>query len=331
MNRLLVILGPTSTGKTDLALQFAYKFAGELVSVDSRQVYTGLDIGTGKLPDQLKIENSKLKIEKGNGWWQVNGRKIWMYDVVSPIKQYTVYDYINDASKVIKEIFKRKKLPIIVGGTGFYLKALLEGLPNLAIPIDKKLRKELNNLTIKQLQQKLQQASPDKWNNLNESDRQNPRRLIRAIEIVTNSKLPPASLREALRAGKSQKYNVLKIGLTAPREILYQKSDKRVISRIDEGMVEEAENLYRIGLPLKRMKQLGLEYGVLAEFLEGNIKTKEDLINIMQGKIHGYTRRQLTWFKNEKNINWFDIADKNFLIKVENLIIKWYDNLANPK
>ncbi len=285
--RLLVILGPTSVGKTDLGLKLARKFNGELVSCDSRQVYKGLDIGTGKLPGSS-----------------------WMLDVSDPKDQYSVAEYVKDASKVINDILERKKLPIIVGGTGFYIKALLEGLPNLEIPIDLKLRKQLSNLTVKKLQAKL---SNERLSNMNSSDMQNPRRLIRAIE-----------LKDSKQVKKNEIYNALKIGLTAPREILYQKSNKRVVDRIRQGMVKESKQLYKNGVTFKRMKQLGLEYGVLADYLTGVIKSEKELINILQLKIQGYIKRQKTWFKKEKNIIWFDITEKNYAQKVEKMIAKWY-------
>ncbi|MBI2337802.1 tRNA dimethylallyltransferase [Candidatus Daviesbacteria bacterium] len=356
MLKLLVILGSTSTGKTDLALSLAKKFNGELTSCDSRQLYKRLDIGTGKMPDQFKILNSKFKIEKSDGWWEVNGIRIWMYDVCDAAKQYTVYDFVKDADSVIGDIRERGKLPIVVGGTGLYLKALLEGLPNLACPVDEKLRKELEGLPVEALQERLQKSSFKRWEEMNSSDRQNPRRLIRAIEILLSS-LPaspklqrgerrPACQRLALSGRQGSKkqtsvrnwipayagmtgFNFLKIGLTAPREILYQRIDKRVVDRIDQGMIDEAKRLNDSGLSIKRMRQLGLEYGVLADYLEGKITSQEELMKIMQGKIHGFARRQITWFKKEKDVFWFDITDNMFISKVEDLIVKWYDKGVN--
>lgn len=328
MKKIIVILGPTSTGKTDLALRLAKNFDGELVACDSRQVYTGLDIGTGKLPSgRWKIEAGRCK--KGNGFWEINGIKIWMYDVANPNKQYTVSDYVKDSNKVIDHIIKRGKLPIIVGGTGFYLKALLEGLPSLVIPVDKNLRKTLQKLSKEQLQEKLQEISPDRWEKMNSSDRQNPRRLVRAIEIVILSRakdLPRMWDSNKLRDSSLIIQNdILKIGLTVPREILYQKIDKRVVSRIDQGMVNEAEKLHKSGLSFMRMKQLGLEYGVLADYLEGKISSMKQLTIILQNKIHNFARRQITWFKRDKNILWFDITDKNCLTEMEKMVRKWYD------
>ncbi len=318
MHRILVILGPTSTNKTDLALNLARKFNGELISCDSRQVYVGLDIGTGKYPSiKCKVQNAKLK--KQNGFWEIDKTTIWMYDVLDTSKQYTVYDYVKEAKKVIDSMLKKGKLPIVVGGTGLYLRALIDGLPNLSIPINKTLRKKLQNLSKEELQKQLQKEYPDKWESLNESDRQNPRRLMRAFELI---------LMEPKRQTKQwfglNNFDILKIGLIAPRQILYRRIDERVINRIKSGMINEAKNLHKRGLSFERMKQLGLEYGILADYLSGRIKSKSGLIELLQNKIHHFARRQITWFKKEKQVNWFDITGKEFAKNVENLVAKWY-------
>lgn len=313
MKKLLVILGPTATGKTDLALILAKKFQGELVSADSRQVYKNLDIGTGKLP------KGELIVIKKDGWWEINGIKIWMYDVADPKKQYNVSKYLSETKRVLDEIKKSGKLPIIVGGTGLYLKGLLYGFSNLGIPMDKKLRKSLGKLSLDDLQKKLQDLSKEKWESLNSSDQKNPRRLVRAIELVV---MQPKRVKSLEARGKD--FNILKIGLNVPREVLYKRIDERVKKRIKMGMIEEIRKLYKNGLSLKRMRQLGLEHGVLADYLEGRISSRNDLIQIMQSKIHGYARRQITWFKKEKDVFWFDITGKDYMSKVEKLVAKWY-------
>ena len=331
MKKLLVILGPTATGKTDLALQLARKFQGELVACDSRQVYKGLDIGTGKMPGKvLSIKYKVLRVKKEKGSWEIDGVKIWMYDVVSPRVQYTVADYVKDADRMIREIRERGKLPIIVGGTGLYLKALLEGIPNLEVPVDKKLRKELERLSVDELQEKLKKLSTTRWKKLNESDRENSRRLVRAIELS----LSPLRLLASLRWRSGPRHSVprndvLRVGLIAPREVLYKKADERVIKWINQGIIEEAEKLQEEGLSLKRMRQLGLEYGVLADYIKGEIreiKGDKGLIKLMQNKIHGYIRRQLTWFKKKKDVQWFDITRNDYINNVEILVGSWYHN-----
>ena len=330
MMKLLVILGSTATGKTDLGLMLAGKFNGELVSADSRQIYKGLDIGTGKYLSQ------KSKVKKQKYCWEVDGIRIWMYDMADPRRQYTVADYVKDADRIISDIAKRGKLPILVGGTGLYLKALLGGLPNLEIPIDKKLRKKLEKLSLNKLQEKLQELSRGRWQSLNESDKQNPRRLIRHIELTT---MYGYMNTRKQHIGLARKFNVLKIGLSASREILYKRADERVLARIKQGMIDEAKIL-----SLKRMRDLGLEYGVIADYLEGlpvgrqgKIK-KENLTSVLQGKIHGYIRRQLTWFKKdlpagrqERNVEWFDITTKEFPGNVEKLANAWYYHTDDSK
>ena len=311
-NKILVIVGPTATGKTDLALRLASLAQGELVSADSRQVYKDLDIGTGKISN-LKSQISNVK--KGKGFWEVKGVQIWMYDVVDTKIQYTVADYVEKAEKIVKEVNSRGRLPIIVGGTGLYIKALVEGLPNLMVPVDFRKRKKLEKFSLVSLQEKLKKISLQKWQSLNTSDKQNPRRLIRAIELVTS---------DVSVKFQAPKFDVLKIGLTASREILYKRADDRVISRVEQGMIQEAEDLHKRGLSLKRMRELGLEYGVLADYLEGKIETEDEFMKKLQYKIHDYIRRQLTYFKKEKDINWFDVMDKNLSRNVEKLVSKWY-------
>lgn len=311
---LLVILGPTATSKTDLALSLARKFNGELVSCDSRQVYKGLDIGTGKMP-----LNGRLKIEDRR--WIVDGIPIHMYDVVYPKRQYSVARFAKDAGRIVEDIYTREKLPILVGGTGLYIKALVEGLSNLSFPVDLNLRKKLSEFSKENLQVTLKKISPERWKKMNYSDRQNPRRLIRAIELATSSRRSPFG---HLRGGPAS-YETLKIGLTAARETLYKKADERVVTRINHGMIDEAKKLHDKGLSFKRMKQLGLEYGILAHYLTGGIK-KTELIKALQVKIHGYIRRQLTWFKKEKNVYWFDIIDKQYSDKIEKMVSIWYDS-----
>lgn len=318
MKKILVILGPTATGKTDVALSLAKKLDGELVSADSRQVYKGLDIGTGKMPGQ------DLVFKKYDLRWEIDGVNVWMYDVVDPKEQFTVKDYVSQAGKIIDDIVKRGKLPIIVGGTGLYIKALLEGLSNLEIPVDEKLRGELQKLTLIKLQEKLKSLSPTKWENLNNSERNNKRRLLRSIELIYMNPYRDTTQNSKV---KTQKYDKLKIGLTAPREVLNKRIDLRLISRINQGLVKEGKSLLEQGVSLKRMKELGLEYGMLAMLLKGEISVNQ-FTDQLSVKIHQYAKRQMTWFKKEKDVFWFDITKLNTTFEVEKLVNTWY-YLAN--
>lgn len=312
--KALVILGPTATGKTDLALKLAKKFNGEIISADSRQVYKGLDIGTGK-----ETQNSKVKTQKLKNNWMMDGINVWMLDVIKPEVRFTVKDYIEKANKVLEDIIKRGKLPIIVGGTGLYIKGLVEGFSNLEIPIDPNLRKQLEELPFEELQNKLKSLSAKKWDSLNNSEQNNPRRILRAIEIIL---MNPYKKTEDLRL-KTKNCNYLLIGLSAPREVLNQKIDLRLDSRISAGLMEEVESLYKNGLTINRMKELGLEYGVLSEVLQG-ISSKSDAVSKLKIKIHQYAKRQLTYFNKLTGVFWYDITDQSFTLKIEKKVASWY-------
>lgn len=314
MKKVLVVLGPTATGKTDMALRLAKKFNGQLVACDSRQIYKGLDIGTGKLP------TAQVTVDKHNGYWLIDGVKVWMYDVIGLDKQYTVADYVRDATKIISEIHAKGKLPIIVGGTGLYLKALIDKLPNLEIPVDQNLREQLQKLNLIQLQQELKKLSFPRWSQLNNSDRQNPRRLLRSIELS----MYPYKGKYQISNTKFRKWDTLKIGLTAPREILYKNSDLRIFNWIKNGIIDEVKNLIISGVPTERFLQLGLEYKIIANYLGGWIK-EDKLITKIQYNLHSYIRRQQTWFKKVEKVNWFNIMDLENVDKIEKLISKWYD------
>lgn len=320
MKKILVILGPTSSGKTDLALDLAKQFNGELISVDSRQVYKGLDIGTGKLPS-LKFkampEGRQVKSSKFDGYWVMDGVKIWMYDVALPKDRYDVSKYLIDVQKVLEGIFKRGKSPILVGGTGLYLKAILEGFNNLKRSVDLSLRKSLEKLSLTGLQERLKQLAPKVFEELNNSERNNKRRLVRKIE---------GRGRRLKVEGERKDWQVLKVGLTADREILNKRIDERVVDRVEQGMIEEAKSLNKNGLTFDRMRELGLEYKCLADLLEGKIE-EEEFIKILQTKIHKYAKRQMTWFRNqEKDIWWVDITSDNFESQVEKKVSDWYNS-----
>lgn len=312
----MVILGPTATGKTDLGIFLAKKFNGEIVSCDSRQVYKGLDIGTGKLPGK------DVEYERGDGFWIIDGIRVWMYDVADPKLQYTVANYVQDVGRAIDQILKLNKLPIIVGGTGLYLKALSEGMSNLSVPTDAKLREELSILTLKQLQEKLKAFSPGKWEKMNSSDRNNKRRLLRSVEI--EYMYPYRDTRKKF-TGITDKFNILKIGLMASKENLNKRIDLRVLSRLNSGMINEARRLQEGGLILDRMRELGLEYRMLADFLDKKI-SKLELEEKLKIKIHQYAKRQVTWFKKEKDVIWFDVKPYDVYEKVEKFVFDWYNS-----
>lgn len=311
-NKLLVILGTTSTGKTDIAIDIAKKLNGELISADSRQVYKYLDIGTGKLPGNYE------SLEKNDNYWEVDGIKIWMYDAAPPEQRFNLYEYIKKAEAIIEDITKRGKSPILVGGTGLYIRSLLEGITNYGIAEDTDLREELEDLDTTEIKKRI---DPEVVKNLNNSDVNNKRRLIRLVELASQTKS------EEVFEGLENKYEVLKIGLEINREDLKNRISKRLISRINQGMIEESKDLLEKGiLTYQRMEELGLEYRYLAKFIKGEIKQIEELLRQLTIKISQYAKRQETWFKKEKNVEWFNIGNDVYNAQVEKKIADWYNS-----
>jgi tRNA dimethylallyltransferase len=299
LNKLLIICGPTATGKTSLGISLAKKFNGEIVSADSRQVYKGMDIGTGKE-------------------WGDNV-KIWGYDLVSPKDEFSVSKYLKFAGKTIADIEKRGKLPILVGGTGLYIKGVVDGIPTVDIPRNKKLRKNLEKYTADELYEQLSQIDSFKAGSMNSSDKKNPRRLIRAVEVaiwmIDNSK------RNLPRDKKT--YNTLFVGLTAPTDILDERIGKRVDSRIDNGFDEEVKTLINSGVDWNDQSMMSLGYRQWRDYVEGAVE-KETAVSEWKKEERKYARRQMVWLKRDGRINWFDIRDGQYPKKVENLVKTWY-------
>lgn len=301
MNKLLIISGPTASGKTSLAFNLAKKLNGELISADSRQVYRGMDIVTGKEIDEVKT---------------------WLLDVVEPDQPFTVADYYRLAWEAINNIWQKGKLPILVGGTGFYIKVLLDGIETMGITPDWQLRAKLEQLSVDDLGRKLKQVDPNRWEKMNMSDRKNPRRLIRAIEIAkVKSQIPKSKLQTNF---KSQIPNpkFLWVGLTVDFKTLYQRVDKRVDERVKTGAVEETKKLAKkYGWNIPSMTSQG--YRELRGFVEGKISLDE-AVRHWKFAEHEYARKQMTWFKKERRITWFDITDQYFAKKVERKVADWH-------
>ncbi|MBI3343248.1 tRNA (adenosine(37)-N6)-dimethylallyltransferase MiaA [Candidatus Gottesmanbacteria bacterium] len=283
MNKLLIICGPTATGKTNLALALAKKLDGELVNADSRQIYKGLDALTGKdRSDEVPI---------------------WLYDVVGVQQEFSVAHFITLARHAIDDIGTRGKLPIVVGGTGFYLRALTTSIDTIAVPPNRELRDRLGTLSIKTLGQRLQRADSRRWRMLNASDRKNPRRLIRAIEVATSAKYVPQA---------RPSYDTLWIGLASSVHVLKERIAVRIAERFDKAASE-----VRDGLP----PILGVS--PLLSFTRGESTKEETLRKWVQAEFQ-YSKRQLTWFRKDKDIHWFDRENPNYRREVEAIVRGWY-------
>ncbi|HUV72602.1 MAG TPA: tRNA (adenosine(37)-N6)-dimethylallyltransferase MiaA [Clostridia bacterium] len=332
MNKLLIIAGPTATGKTNLALKLACELEGEIVSADSRQVYQGMDIVTGKdlpLASKFKSQNSRLGIKTKKfqlGYYLFEKVPVWLLDIVEPDQKFSAADYCQLAWKVIEDIWQRGKLPIVVGGTGFYIKALLERIETIGIGPDWKLREELQSCTVAELQRILENVDPERSRRMNESDRQNPRRLIRAVEVALASQ--KGEIKNKKEKLGIQALDRLIIGLMAPYPLLYQRIDQRVEERLKKGAEEEIKKLfdkeYNWGNSV-----LGstIGYRQWQPYFEAKA-SKEMVVQKWKYAEHDYARRQMTWFKKsfrQFGGKWFDISQKAWDQKVEKLVKAWYN------
>ena len=316
MKKLLVICGPTATGKTALGVKLAKKFNGEIISADSRQVYKYMDIGTGKdLPLPVPV---------------------WGLDLVRPNQEFSVSHWVKFAHKVIQNIWTRKKLPIIVGGTGFWIKALIDGVDSVGIPPDWKLRKKLSHCSITSLLHCLEKLDPERMRRMNKSDRNNSRRLIRAIEIalqVKSEKLKVLSKgwSSSGRKSYSSKLKVdklLTIGLKTNNKTLYQRIDKRVDKRIKQGAQKEVRTLIKKGYFWNLPAMSAIGYKEWQGFLEDSVSL-DKVIQRWKYNEHAYARRQMTWFRKPirqafGKIHWFDIENADWKNDIVKLAKSWY-------
>jgi tRNA dimethylallyltransferase len=321
MDKLLVICGPTATGKTSLALSLAKKFGGELISADSRQVYKGMDIGTGKdLNQDSKFQTVRYKSGIRNlnfGFYTVKGVHVWGYDLVYPKDDFNVVQYLVIAKKVIRDIWGRSKLPILVGGTGLYIKAVIDGIETAGIAPDRVLRRSLSGKTPNELFEILAVADPLKAASMNISDKRNPRRLIRAIEIVNKK------TEEKVRVRETNIKDFLYIGLIAQKYILFKKIEDRVYQRLKRGFEEETLELLDNGLDWNDQSMQSLGYRQYRDYYEKKV-TKEEFIKDWISEEKKYAKRQITWFKKDKRMKRFDISYKEWKGEVEKLVKNWY-------
>ncbi len=293
-NKIIVILGQTATGKSDFAVEIAKLIDGEIISADSRQVYKGMDLGTGKI---TKSEMKKIPH--------------YLLDIISPSKIFTVNDFQKKANIEIEKILKRGKIPIICGGTGFYIDSITNNTIFPEVPPNKKLREELEKESTEKLFEILQKIDLARAKNI---DSKNKVRLIRAIEIAKAlGKVPKLkNLQESNPLHEN--WIPLKIGLTLPPEILKKRIKIRLDSRIKKGMIKEIENLHTNGLSWKRMYSFGLEYRYISLYLKKEI-TKEGMLEKLNTEIWHFAKRQKTWFKRDQNTIWINPLNDNEKLK----------------
>jgi tRNA dimethylallyltransferase len=310
--KILVICGPTATGKTSLGFKLAKKFDGEIISADSRQVYKYMDIGTGK------ERNSEIIVHG--------------YDLINPNESFSVADYFSEMKIVIEDIWKRNKLPIIVGGTGLYIKSLVDGIPTIDIPKNENLRESLEKMSISEMFDKLAVLDSSKAASLNLSDKKNSRRLIRAIEVaVWNTENETQKQVVDLRKNVLDKnVSILMIGTSSTASNLLKNIEKRVEARMNNGFIDEVEMLLKMGISWRNQSMNSLGYKESEAFFKNGL-SYEEFINLWVSNEVKYIKRQLTWFKKDKRINWFDIYDNKYLQNVAKLVDKWYSKNINAK
>ncbi len=268
--KIYVVCGPTATGKSDHAVELALKLDGEVISADSRQIYRGMDLGTGKITYE-----------------EMKGVPHHLLDIRDPNDDFSVEEFQKLCFEKIKEILARGKTPIICGGTGFYIQSVIDNVIFQDIPKNKSLRKELEEKSIDELKEILAQIPKEEGVKI---DIENKRRVIRAIEIGKFlGKLV------CLQKGP-QKYNFEIIYLDKPDEELKERITKRLEARLKAGMVIEVQKLHDDGISWERLENFGLEYKHIAEFLQNKI-TESEMIEILKLKIWQYAKRQRTWFK----------------------------------
>lgn len=285
MQKLIVIVGPTASGKSDLGVRLAKKFRGEIVSADSRQVYKGLDIGSGKITKK-----------------EMMGIPHYLLDVASPRRKFSVAQYQKIALKAIRAIQKRGKLCILVGGTPFYVYAVTDGYVFPEVKPNPKLRKVLERLSVEQLLAKLTKLDPRRAATI---EQKNKRRLVRALEIVMTTGKPVTELRgvNPLPTGQAGLFDILLIGMKRTPDELKKRIHERLLDRLDHKMVTEVESLHGKGLSWKRLEELGLEYRYVAQYLQQKISYKE-MVELIQKETEDFVRRQMVWFKRDLRIHW---------------------------
>jgi len=280
--KIVVIVGPTASGKTSLSLELAKKFNGEVINADSRQVYKGLDIGTEKITQE-----------------EMQGIPHHLIDEADTDEVYSAQRFVEDADESIAHIMSNGKLPIVAGGTFFYIDMLLRKITVPEVTPDIALRKELEGKDIETLYAELEQKDPERASAV---DSKNKRRIMRALEILhvlpSVPKLPP----------QENPYETLIIGIEIDKKVLRTRLRTRAENALKKGLIEETQKLLHEGVSEKRLSEIGLEYRLVLEFLKGE-STKAQLIQKLEEKNWQYAKRQNVWLKRDTSIVWFKRED----------------------
>ncbi|HWQ60479.1 MAG TPA: tRNA (adenosine(37)-N6)-dimethylallyltransferase MiaA [Candidatus Fimivivens sp.] len=306
--KTIVIVGPTASGKSDYAIALAHEIGGEIISADSRQVYRGMDIGAGKVSRDAEPTTDNLRLTTDQKLpkqpckkpstvrcplFVSGGIRHHLLDVASPKRTYSVTHFLRDARAAIAGIKRRGKVPIVCGGTNFWIEALVFDSEFPEVKPDPVLRKELAKLTAPELFTLLSEKDPERADTI---DRHNKVRLIRALEIIaTLGKVPDNSHKSQVESHKSDDFRF--IGIDLPKDVLHERIEKRLKKRLEKGMIDEVKRLHeQEGLSWKRLEGFGLEYRWCARFLQGMITREEMEAGIMKDSLY-YAKRQMTFLR----------------------------------
>lgn len=286
MFNLLSVIGPTASGKTSLAVQLALAFGGEVISADSRQVYRGMDIGTGKDLEEYRIGEKRISCH--------------LIDIVDAGYKYNVFEYQRDFVRVWESCREREVLPVLCGGSGLYVEAVLKGYRLLPVPVNEPLRNALAGLSLLELAERL--AGYKKLHNITEID--TPKRAIRAIEIEEYYQSHP------LESKDFPVIHPLIVGVEVDREVRRERITRRLHERLRQGMVEEVRRILDSGVRPEDLIYYGLEYKYLTLYLLGQL-TYDDMVNQLNVAIHQFAKRQMTWFRKMEregfDIRWLPV------------------------
>ncbi|WP_163135304.1 tRNA (adenosine(37)-N6)-dimethylallyltransferase MiaA [Agarivorans sp. Alg241-V36] len=301
---LIVVLGPTASGKTQLGVELARRYGGEVLSADSRQVYKGLDIGSGKdLAEYQEIPYHLI-------------------DIVEPDTEYSVFHFQRDFFAAYQQIKQANKLPIMVGGTGLYIDAVTQNYQLHEAPVNKALRDQLAELSLSELQQRLLALKPEQHNSTDLTVRP---RLVRAIEIAESDKVI-----EPQNTPKHPKINPLYIGIRWERSVLRERITLRLKQRLEEGLIEEVQKLHRDGVSYSKLEFYGLEYRLVAQHLQEQL-SYNGMFQKLNSQIHQFAKRQDTWFRKMERrgdvIHWLD-PQQNLIEQAASLVESQLESLS---
>lgn len=301
--RVVVLVGPTASGKTQLGIQLAQECGGEIIAADSRTLYRGMDIGTGK-PLRDLVTPPEAKSGCACDYYS-SGILHHLIDVVDPDESFTMADFKERALCCLADIARRERVPFIIGGTGLYIKSLIDDLNPPAVVPQQKLRQELAQKSLVEQAELLKKITPQI---AGEIDLQNPRRVVRALEIA----LSPRETKLPQDRPFASAYNFLELGLNPSREELYRRIDERIDGQLQRGLAEEVLGLFKRGYEWSLPSMSGIGYRQIGFFLEGSATYAEAMTRLRLDTKH-YAKRQMTWFRRDKRIRWLPTTKDTLL------------------